>query len=46
MDALDPVQLDVAGGGGAADPGERAGGVQPGQCLGDQADDLLGADDA
>ena len=46
MDALDPVQLDVAGGGRAADPGERAGGVQPGQRLGDQADDLLGPDDA
>src|SRR5215475_9481571 len=42
MDALDAIQLDVAGGGRTADPGERAAGIQPGHCLGDQADHLLG----
>jgi hypothetical protein len=44
--ALDPVQFDVAGGGRAADPGERAARVQPGQGLRDQGDHLLGPDDA
>src|SRR4029077_3000562 len=39
---LDLVQFDVAGGGRAADPGQGASGVQPGQGLGDQADDLVG----
>jgi hypothetical protein len=42
VNALDPVQLDVAGGGRAADPGEWAAGVQPRQGLRDQAHDLLG----
>jgi len=42
MDALHPFQLDVTGGGRAADPGERTAGGQPGQGLRDQADDLLG----
>src|SRR5207247_9052446 len=40
--ALDPVQLDVAGGGRAAGAGGRAPGVPPGQGLGDQGDDLVG----
>src|SRR4029077_10491769 len=43
---LDPVQFDVAGGRRAADPGQGASGVQPGQGLGDQADDLVGPDQA
>ena len=46
MDALDAAELDVAGGGGSADPGLRAVGVQAGEGLGDVAYDLVLVDDA
>jgi AcrR family transcriptional regulator len=42
VDALDPVELDVAGGAGAADPGLGAGRVEPGQGLGDAGHHLGG----
>src|SRR5207248_1093098 len=46
VDALDPAQLDVGGGGGAGDEGDRAplagGAVEGGDRLGDRADDLGG----
>jgi thiamine biosynthesis lipoprotein len=41
VDALHPLQFDVAGGGRAADQGERRGRVEPGQPLGDEADHLI-----
>ncbi len=46
--ALDPLQLDVAGSGRAADPGQRAAGPagQSRHRLGHQLDHLLGAHDA
>src|SRR4051812_27693531 len=46
--AFDPVEFDVAGGGGAADPGLWAGGRAVGQaphCFGHPADDLVVAYD-
>src|SRR5262245_22944078 len=46
VDAFDPVQLDVAGGGRAADPGERPGGVEDVEGVGYVGDDLVGLDDA
>ncbi|GAA4251240.1 4Fe-4S single cluster domain-containing protein [Dactylosporangium darangshiense] len=46
MDALDAVQLDVAGRRGAADQRERAGRLEPGQQFGDPRHDLVGADHA
>jgi hypothetical protein len=46
VDALDPVELDVAGGGRAADPGERTGRLEPAHGLGDGLHDLVGAHDA
>src|SRR6516162_10397762 len=43
--ALDPDQLDVAGGGGAGDEGVRAGRVEPGERLGQVRGDLIFAHD-
>src|SRR6185503_18381358 len=42
VDALDPLQLDVAGGRRPADPGERRRRRQPSQGLGHAADHLAG----
>jgi hypothetical protein len=42
MHALDPAQLDVAGRGRAADPGQRLGGSQPGKRLRHRAHHLVG----
>ena len=39
--ALDPDQLDVAGGGGAGDEGVRAGRVEPGERVGQVGGDLI-----
>jgi len=46
--ALDPLQLDVAGGGRPADPGEGAVGLrrEAADGLRDYLDDLSGVDDA
>ena len=41
--ALDPVELDVAGGRRPADEGQRAGRLEPGQHLGHGVHDLVGA---
>ena len=45
VNALDPLQLDVARGRRAADPRQRAARLEPRQRLRDAADDLFGADD-
>ena len=44
--ALDPAELDVAGGRGSADPGLRAARVEPGEGVGDVGHDLVLAHDA
>ena len=44
--ALDPVELDVAGGAGSADPGQRAGRVQHVERVGHVGDHLGRLDDA
>ena len=41
VDAFDPGELDVAGRRRAADPGQRAGRVEPGDRVGDVGDDLV-----
>jgi hypothetical protein len=44
--ALDPVELDVAGGRGPADPGAGPAGFEAAQGLRDDPDDLAGVQDA
>src|SRR4051812_33119502 len=47
VDAFDAVEFDVAGGGGAGDPGCRAVWVEAGEGLGEGVHDLVGCvDDA
>lgn len=46
MYAFDAVEFDVAGGRGAADPGQGTGGVEAFHGFGDDADDPVAADDA
>ncbi len=45
MDALDPVEFDVARRARPADPGQRSGGVEAGERVRHPDDDLLGPDD-
>ena len=46
LDALDPVELDVAGGRRTADPGVRTPRVEQGQRVRDVRHDLVGPHDA